>query len=97
MDGALSELSRADGWDREGPRYGKEREVEALRASNCLIACKLVENLRVPFSLRDAMAQGKSRAEHVKDCCRLLRGREIEFLKKTSWVSIHDGKERMKY
>ena len=43
------------------------------------------------------MAQGKSRTEHVKDFCRLLRGREIGFLKKTSWLSVHDDKERMKY
>lgn len=26
-------ISRADGWDREGPRYGKEREAGTLRAS----------------------------------------------------------------
>ena len=72
MDGALSELSRADGWDREGPRYGKEREVEALRASNCLIACKLVEDLRVSISLRDA--RQKDGAGEVADraCQRLL-------------------------
>jgi hypothetical protein len=96
-------LTRMGGTEKDHDHtYGKEREVEALRARPQLLDCSQARRESpcplLSYVMRARkMAQGKSRTEHVEEFCRLLRGTEIVFFQMTNWLAVQDDKERMKY